>query len=182
MMDLQTISVNIDSLQTSAPVFDPFYSKLLSLMEIQEDKQLAKEALLARRQSKEKAASVNSQSQQTTSTSSTSMSMSTRSKRPPPDPVSTDGPSKRTRSDDDQRRASVELPTTPDQPTIPTDPKLSGLSIESQDEEATKKMIYEFLSCTLRVLQLPFRKISWHRSSAKLVQLTMSYVFSPNRV
>jgi hypothetical protein len=59
-------------------------------------------------------------------------------------------------------------PTTPDQPTHPEDPKWSGSSTASQDEEATKKLISDFLSDTMTILESEFQTIYWQRSGRQV--------------
>ena len=76
--------------------------------------------------------------------------------KPPkrPRPVSLTGlPPKRSKGEHDEDRAKE--PTTPDQPTYPYDPKLTGDSsrtIESQPEESTKKLLVTFLGDTIDAL------------------------------
>ena len=65
-------------------------------------------------------------------------------------------------------------PTAPDQPTHPRDPKWSGSSSESQDEEATKKLLLDLLSDTMRLLKSDFRRIGWQKSGLN-VELVQTY-------
>ena len=67
-------------------------------------------------------------------------------------------------------------PRTPDQPTHPSDPKWSGSSTSSQDEEATKKLLYSMLSDTMTILESDFRKIQWQRSGLK-VEILQTYPY-----
>ena len=130
MEQLQTITVNVDELQDLAPQFDPFYTALLDLMQIQGHKQIAKEEKLAKAIAKEQARLTKSQSQQITGANPPSTSsISTRTKRPRPHPVSTDGPSKRTRSKANSPAHSDEQPTTPNQPIPPANPKSTSSSV-----------------------------------------------------
>jgi hypothetical protein len=72
---------------------------------------------------------------------------------------------------------SAELPvepSTPDQPSHPVDPKWSGSSTASQDEEATKKLLFNLLSDTMTMLESDFRKIIWQRSGLN-VELAQTY-------
>jgi hypothetical protein len=62
-------------------------------------------------------------------------------------------------------------PKTPDQPTHPPDPNLTGNTIESKDEDYTKDLLKTFLKDILRALKSGFREPTWHRSDA-IVELT----------
>ena len=46
-------------------------------------------------------------------------------------------------------------------PTHPSDSNLSGCSIVSKDEEATKKLLSNLLSDTMLMLESDFRRIKW---------------------
>ena len=59
-------------------------------------------------------------------------------------------------------------PITPDQPTHPLNPKWSGSSTASQDEEATKKLLSSLVSDTMTILESEFQTISWQRSGLKV--------------
>jgi hypothetical protein len=65
-------------------------------------------------------------------------------------------------------------PTTPDQPTHPVDPDFTSLSIESKDEENTRKLLSELLSNTISVLEEGFQTITWQRSGFP-VELAETY-------
>lgn len=65
-------------------------------------------------------------------------------------------------------------PRTPDEPTHPSNPKWSGSSSASQDEEATKKLLSLLLSETMTILGADFRKIKWQRSGLR-VELAQTY-------
>ena len=64
---------------------------------------------------------------------------------------------------------------TPDQPSHPADPKWSGSSTASQDEEATKKLLFNLLSDTMTMLESDFRKITWQKSGLK-VEIAQTYL------
>lgn len=65
------------------------------------------------------------------------------------------------------------IPRTPDQTTASKDPKYSGESIESTDEDNTKGMIKTFIRTTLSHLGGDFRRISWP-SYARKCRLSIS--------
>jgi hypothetical protein len=54
-------------------------------------------------------------------------------------------------------------PHTPDQPMIPKNPAFSGDSIESMDEDNTKRMIGTLTHAALLSLRSDFARISWPR-------------------
>jgi hypothetical protein len=74
---------------------------------------------------------------------------------------------------------SLPQPSTPDQPTHPRDPKWSGSSTASQDEEATKRLLYHLLSDTMMMLESDFREITWQKSGIN-VELAHTYSLSYN--
>jgi len=60
-----------------------------------------------------------------------------------------------------QRLISSNTPHTPNQPTIPKNPDFSGDSIESTDEDNTKRMIGTLIDTTLLCLRSDFTHIRW---------------------
>ena len=94
-----------------------------------------------------------------------------------PRPVSLTGlPPKRRKGENDEDIAKE--PTTPDQPTKPYDPKLTGDSsrtVESQPEESTKKLLVTFLGETIDALDREFGYLYWQTSGHK-VHLFQTYV------
>jgi len=114
MNDLCSGDIDIDEVGTEfAPKFVQTFKSLLTIMENQETK-------LRMKESKEKS-QVTSQS--------VSSSTNTHTIQPTPNV--------RTTSSTD----TLSEPRTPDQPTHPSNPKWSGSSAASQDEEATKKLL-----------------------------------------
>ena len=75
------------------------------------------------------------------------------------------------------RPRQLSLPTTPDQPTHPSDPNWSGGTEESKDEENTKAMLHEVLTDTMNFLESDFTRIHWQRSGHR-VELFHSYLHS----
>ena len=70
-------------------------------------------------------------------------------------------------------------PRTPDQLTQPSNPKWSGSSAASQDEEATKKLLSRLLSETMTILEADFRSLLWQKSGLKVeLAETYTHVFS----
>jgi hypothetical protein len=144
MNDLCSGEINIDDVRKKfAPDFVQTFRSLLTIMENQETKLQMKEA-------KERSQS-NSQS----------VSGSTSTDALP------SGVASRTQSSPD---ISSE-PRTPDQPTHPSNPKWSGSSTASQDEEATKKLLSRLLWDTMTILEADFRMVNWQKSGLK-VELT----------
>src|SRR5271167_3339498 len=76
-----------------------------------------------------------------------------------------------------ETKSSNSEPTTPDQPTHPVDPDFTSLSIESKDEENTRKLLSELLSNTISVLEEGFQTITWQRSGYP-VELAETYATS----
>ena len=60
-----------------------------------------------------------------------------------------------------QRLISSNTPHTPNQPTIPKNPDFSGDSIESTDEDNTKRMIGTLIDTTLLCLRSDFTHVPW---------------------
>ena len=73
-------------------------------------------------------------------------------------------PSKRIKSTVDDSSPSRSEPTTPDQPTHPSNPDFTGSSTASKDEENTKKLLFDLLRDTMSVLEEDFRNLAWQRS------------------
>ena len=68
------------------------------------------------------------------------------------------------------RRTSSEYddaPQTPDQPIIPKNPAFSGDSIESIDEDNTKRMIGTLIHAALLSLRSDFARITWPEYARK---------------
>src|SRR5208282_6688535 len=101
--------------------------------------------------------------------------LSKASKRPRPVSL-TSVPPKRPKG---RRNADIaKEPTTPDQPTKPYDPKLTGDSsrtVESQSEESTKKLLVTFLGETIDALDREFGYLYWQTSGHK-VHLFQMYI------
>ena len=57
--------------------------------------------------------------------------------------------------------SETSTPRTPDQPTQPMDPDYSGGSIESVNEDNTKRMISAFVETILDLLGKDFEQITW---------------------
>jgi hypothetical protein len=150
MADLNKGTIDMKEVRKKlAPDFVATFRSLLSVMSIQEIKE------------REKRAKEESQSSSQVLSGSTSGSV----KRPPPSPLSS--APKRIKSSGDSPTPSPE-PRTPDQPTHPSDPDLTGESIESKDEENTKKLLFQFLMDTLSVLEDDFQRIAWQRSGCRV--------------
>src|SRR5437016_554190 len=126
------------------------FRSLLSVMSIQEVKERAKQA-------KEFSQEVSQLSSQPVSSGSTI----TARKRAPQSPVSSAPKRARATTDTPSPRSE---PKTPDQPTHPSDPDFTGASIESKDEENTKKLMAQLLMETLSILDEDFQQINWQRS------------------
>ena len=61
----------------------------------------------------------------------------------------------------------VDVAKTPDQPTIPKNPAYSGDSIESTEEDNTKRMIGTLIETALLSLRSDFVSISWPKYARK---------------
>src|SRR5271169_6333659 len=157
MPDLNDGTVEIDHVFKVAPRFAATVSSILSVMSIQEIKERAK---LAKHAS------------QPDSQLTSSQLITTSRKRPPPSPTSSFP--KRIKSTADTPSPRSE-PKTPDQPTHPSDPNFTGASIESKEEENTKKLLIDLLRNTMSVLEAEFRRITWQRSGYR-VELNQTYV------
>jgi hypothetical protein len=70
--------------------------------------------------------------------------------------------------------AQLPEPSTPDQPAPPKDPKWSGSSAASQDEEATKQLLYSLLFDTMSMLAPYVQEITWQMSGID-VELAHTY-------
>jgi hypothetical protein len=162
MSDISTGKVDIDDVIDSiAPKFGATFTALLSVMEVQERKQLAKEAKPA-----------NQARSMVASSGSTIIP-----KRPSPSPTSIGPPpAKRSKSAYDPPSPSHQ-PRTPDQPTNPSNPNLTSSTICSTDESHTQKLLYQLIMNTLGTLRSEFRTIAWQRSGYK-VELTQTYLSS----
>lgn len=157
MDDLASGDIDIDDVADSlAPKFVPTFKSLFSLMVAQETKLQIKQA--------RQASQLSSQAE---SSGSTVIS-------PDQDPHKPVVPtsSKRTKPSTD----TLSEPTTPNQPTHPSDPKWSGSTTASKDEESTKKLLSNFLSDTMIILGADFRRIHWQQSGLK-VELLQTYFY-----
>ena len=106
-------------------------------------------------------------------------------KRPPPSSIITTTPTKRLRGLGHTPPSPAE-PRTPDQPTQSADPTLSagtdvsnataasGESIESQDEETTKKVVNQFLLGVQAVLGTSFKQLRWRGEAVRDVVIEES--------
>lgn len=135
------------------------FSSILSVMAIQEIKERAKQDKQDKQDSR-----INSQMSADTATSR---------KRPLQSPVSS-APKRAKNASNAPSPASE--PKTPDQPTHPSDPNFTGSSIESKDEENTKKLLSLLLMNTMSMLEADFRRITWLRSRYK-VELNQTFFF-----
>lgn len=86
--------------------------------------------------------------------------------------------------------ASPAQPKTPDQPLQPADPDLShgststnisGNTVELKDEETTKVLMNRFLTDSLAILSIEFRRITWHTGQHRL-ELMHTYIASRLRL
>jgi hypothetical protein len=157
MNDLNSGLVDIDDVSNHlAPKFTATFSSILSVMEIQEIKERAKRA---------------KQASQPESEPPASGSTITSRKRPPQSPLSS--APKRAKPAADEPSPPSE-PKTPDQPIYPSNPDFTGASIESKDEENTKKLLFDMLRNTMSVLEADFRRITWQRSGHR-VELSQTF-------
>ena len=161
MNDLNSGAVDIDEVKSLAPEFTTTFISLLGVMEIREMKQRAKEIKQAGQMS-----SIPSSS----GTIVTNLKRSTDSQAPVLHP-------KRVRATNDDTPPPRPEPRTPDQPTHPSNPDLTGGSTESKDEENTKKLLIDIVRNSMSVLEAGFRKILWQRSGCR-VELSQSYSVS----
>jgi hypothetical protein len=74
-------------------------------------------------------------------------------------------------------QTSQQRPKTPDQPTVPAEPDLSGSSRESDDEEDTRVLLNEFLKAVLSIVKTEVRGLKW--ASSNPVQIIHTYIFCP---
>lgn len=160
MADLNSGVIDIDDVRKKlAPDFLATFSSLLSVMAIQEVKERAKQAKQDKQDNR-----VDSQM---------SFGSTTSLKRPLESPDSS--APKRTKTASNAPSPASE-PKTPDQPTHPSDPNFTGTSIESKDEEHTKKLLSLLLMNTMSILEADFRRITWLRSGYK-VELNQTFGF-----
>lgn len=169
---LRTKTLSLDDVDDLAPKFEQFFSTLYKLMQIQEHKQIIRDENL-RKETETKQQPESIHTTPPPSVPPSSSSIVTRSKRPPSSPVDIGLSSKRVKTDP---LLSLQLPKTPDQPTIPSNPQKTSSSLESQEEDVSKELLALFFSCSLSVLKSKFRIINWHQSGAKRVELVRSYV------
>ena len=104
----------------------------------------------------------------------TSPSTSETKKRPNSLTITTSSPTK-------VRLTSSEYddaPQTPDQPTIPKNPAFSGDSIESTDEDNTKRMIGTLIDTALLSLRSDFARIPWPKYARKCRLRSSGYFLS----
>jgi hypothetical protein len=142
MNDLCSGDIDIDDVRKEfAPYFVQTFKSLLTVMENQETK-------LRMKEEKERSQLY-----------SQSVSSSTTTDAVPPGVASS-----RTKSSAD----ILSEPRTPDQPTHPSNPKWSGSSTASQDEEATKMLLSLFLSETMTILEADFRRVHWQKSGLRV--------------
>lgn len=146
MDDVKRNVVRKDDFKRLAPQFEVFFTSLLTVMQIQEQKQRDKLAKLA---------------SQPESIPSSSASTVTGTKRSPQSPISL--PRKRPRPTFDTTSSASE-PKTPDQPTHPANPNLTSSTVESKDEDHTKELLHLFILNTMSVLEAGFRTVHWLRS------------------
>lgn len=151
MNELNIGALDIDQVKKLAPEFTTTFTSLLGVMEIREMKQRAKE--------NKSAGQISSilPSSDTTLTNLKRSAGSQASVLPP----------KRTKSTNGSPSPRPE-PRTPDQPTHPSNPDLTGGSTESKDEENTKKLLIDILRNSMSVLEAGFRKIPWQRSGCRV--------------
>jgi hypothetical protein len=158
MTQLNNGIIDIDDIRKRlAPDFLGTFSSLLTLTEIQEIKERAK-------LSKEASHS----SSITSSTVTVTLKRAAEN-----DPVTS---VKRMRASSNVLSPTPE-PRTPDRPTHPSNPDYTGastLSTVSQDEENTKKLMYNLMFNTITMLEKDFRRITWQRSGYN-VELCQTY-------
>lgn len=153
MDDLNRGKIRVGDISDIAPKFAPTITTLLDVMSQVEQKQRRKQA--------------SQEASQSTSSVSTIVGI----KRPLGSPV-VDTFTKRTKHATPSPSHSE--PKTPDQPTHPANPNLSGDTIESKDEENTKMLLKMFLTDALRALKSGFQELKWHRSDA-IVEVVHTY-------
>ncbi len=157
MGDLYSGVIDIDDVSNIlAPKFTTTFTSLLNVMVIQEMKDTDRQMRIAAQQEQIHVSS---------------------SKRPAAESLD-ENASKRSRG---TRRPSSPTPEpkTPDQPTVPQNPNWTGSSIESKDEENTKKLLFDVVRNTMGVLESGFRRITWQRSGYR-VELFQTFVFFTN--
>jgi hypothetical protein len=144
MNDLCSGDIDIDEVgEELAPKFVQTFKSLLTIMENQETKLRMNEA------------------KERSQLSHQSVSSSTR----------TDETRRSPEVASSNTKSSVDTssePRTPDQPTHPSNPKWSGSSAASQDEEATKMLLALLLSETMTILEADFRRVHWQKSGLKV--------------
>jgi hypothetical protein len=147
--------ISMDDVRKLAPDFEALFGVLLSLMTIQGKKERAKRE---KEQNKQTSAVL---------------------------PPTTAAVKRQAQEDLDVTAKRVRLsstaalpagPTTPDQPTRPSDPKysLGTDSNTSQDEEGTRTLLFLMLSRIMSVLQKEFRRIMWLQSPC-VVEICQTY-------
>ena len=62
----------------------------------------------------------------------------------------------------------------PDQPSLPSNPNLSGATEESTDEESTKHLLSDFLVDTMRIVKSDIRQLHWVQSQCT-VEMSKRY-------
>jgi hypothetical protein len=139
-------TMDIDDVEDLAPTFSAMFKSLLNVVSIQDSKERAKAAKLASQAISRKRAAESQDSKGTTKR--------LRTKSPQSSPPGAG--------------------STPDRPTVPQDADFSiktdksGYSIEFKDEESTRKLISNMLSCTTSTLRREFRLITWPDTEAKV--------------
>jgi hypothetical protein len=165
MKDINTQKITIFDVVTLAPLWLLTFTKLLNVMEVQEEKARAKREELARLQS-----------QQVIQASSMPMSSGSSLKRPPPSPTSTNPPRmKRQKSGRDSDPPSPSPSQTPNQPIVADDaddaddasqtgsPDSNDSTVE-RDERHTKDLLTIFLTTTMAPLSSYLCEIDWTQS------------------
>lgn len=164
MKDVTSRTVKIDDVVMKiAPQFSGTFKSLLSVMEIQGEKEEAK---------REKLAKATSQQASQAPSVPISSGRSAATKRDPPSPIISESqPMKRQKSGHESKAPSPQRdPPTPDQLTVQADPTYtgdtaySGDSMASKPEDHTSRLLHEIVSNTESMVSEEFRVLSWARS------------------
>jgi hypothetical protein len=144
-------TIEIYDVEDLAPKFTVMFESLLNVASIQDKKARAKASKLQ---------------------ASQASTVRTSSKRPA-ESQDLAGTAKRLRTESSQSPAPSPG-STPDRLTVPEDPDFStgtnksGRSVEFKDEESTRKLLSNMLSCTRRTLGREFQLIKWPQTEAKV--------------
>ena len=152
-VQLNNGTFDMDDLDTIAPKFVVTFTSLANVMEVHEMRDRARAARHAVTAAKQAA-----------SARSVSDPARAPGKRVPSSPVSAN-PAKRLRVPDKSKASSSDSRyETPERPAKSSDPDYTGGTIESKDEEYTKKLVHQLFVNTMASLGKDFRRIQWQRS------------------